>query len=470
MASAQESSPAPAEAPAAPTVPTPTEEKKEEKAPAPPALPGAAAPVEPLSLQAPGLTAPPAAPGLGDRFQRRLQLLPPGQLLFDLSVEEEYDDNAFRLGGRREADFRTVIVPAVALERKRGRSSLSLRYTPRIFEYVRFPELNRVDQSLVAAGSWNPTPRLRASVRESLLITEDPVESSALGIREVGLRRTTRNEVSPAFEIKLTNRSDLGLQYTNTVTDVENAGGDEGDDRTIHSGRIGLRRRFKRGGVSLAYTLTSADFTESADFLGHEGTLNTTWRLNPKNELLLGAGGVFRDRKGDRDFTVVTGNVGLNHQFSRRLQSTTTAGFQRFKESGSDPTRGFFTDSSLTWKVPRGSLTVRVERRFTESFNDIDNQGVIDVLRGSASFSYQVGPRLSFAVTGSFAREDFEEQDRQDLINSVSVDVRYRLTRVLFLSMGYRRFDRNSDGAGEDLTTNRVFLGLSLRFSTPLPF
>ncbi|MGH7479486.1 MAG: hypothetical protein ACREJ8_07875, partial [Candidatus Methylomirabilales bacterium] len=118
----------------------------------------------------PGPTTPPPAPGLIDRFQRRLDLIQPGQILFDLMVEEAYDSNAFETSTNPQSDFVTVIVPGLAIELAEGKTSLSLRYTPEILLYSRFPELNRVDHALRFAASWDPTPGLRLFLRDSLLI------------------------------------------------------------------------------------------------------------------------------------------------------------------------------------------------------------------------------------------------------------------------------------------------------------
>ncbi len=76
---------------------------------------------------------------------------------------------------------------------------------------------------------------------------------------------------------------------------------------------------------------------------------------------------------------------------------------------------------------------------------------------------------LTLSVRGSYSRVDFEEQDRLDLIGKLGIDIRYQLSRFLALTAGYNFFDRDSD-VEEDLTTNRVFIGLSLGFSPPLPF
>ena len=145
IASAQEPS-APSEAPARPSVSKSEEEEK--------ALPGAPAVEKAFELQAPSPTATPPAPGLVDRFQQRLDLVQPGQILFNLTVEEAYDDNVFQTSTNTESDFITVIVPAVSLDRTRRDTSLRLQYTPRILLYADFSELNRVNHSLLAAASW----------------------------------------------------------------------------------------------------------------------------------------------------------------------------------------------------------------------------------------------------------------------------------------------------------------------------
>ncbi len=466
VASAQVPSPAPGEVPTPPSVPTPPEEE-EIPPPAPPALPGAPTPVDILDFQAPPPTAPPVvAPGLVDRFQQRLELVPAGQILFSLTVEGEYDDNVFGEQDDREDDFRIVIVPAVAVERVRKTSSLRLRYSPRILKYIDFTDEDRVDHSLVAAWSWDTTPWFRVSVRDSLLITEDTAEA---GGRDTGLRRTIRNEVSPDLEFRLGPRSDLLVGYTNSFTDKEEVAGEE-DDSWIHKGRIAFRHRRPRGGVSLAYTLTTAAFDESSDFLSHEASLRASRRVTPRDELLFLAAGLLQDEDDDPDFTIITAGAGVTHEFSPQVSGTLTGGIQRFDEDDSDAEIGFATISNLTWTFPRGSLRLGVDQRFEETSDSVDNVGVVHILRGSASFAYQVGPRLDVVVNGSAAREDFEEEDRLDMVYRVGVDIRYRLSRLFTLTAGYTRFDRDSDKGGQDLTRNRVFIGLSVGYATPLPF
>ncbi len=162
--------------------------------------------------------------------------------------------------------------------------------------------------------------------------------------------------------------------------------------------------------------------------------------------------------------------MGLNHQFNPRLSATVSGGITQFDQIpfGADPR--FFTISSLTWTFPRGNLDLGFEQRFAQSFDTASNQGVVNVLGGSGSFSYQVAPRLVVTVNGSYFRNDFVQQlDRIDLVARVGIDIRYQIWRLLTLTAGYNFFDRNSD-VDNDLTTNRVFIGLSFGYSTPLPF
>ncbi len=460
---------------APPSASIPSSEREGEVPPSElPALPGEPGSEEPLGLQALGPTAPPSAPGLVDRFQQRLALVPPGRLVFNLTVEEEFDDNVFQVGGNRQSDFRTLIVPAIALQKGTGKTWLNLTYTPRILRYTRFPDLDRVDQSLSAAAAWDAAPWLRISVRESLLITEDVAAASPLGISRPGLNRTKRNEVSPGLEFRLTRQSDLALFYTNTVINSEGVA----EETTIQSGRVAFRHRLPRGEVSLAYSLTSADLTQGSDFIGHDANLSGSRRLGPNDELLLGLDGALRDQKdGAADSAILSGSVGLGHEFGPRLRSTVIFGVQDFAQGHSRPRLGFFTDSTLRWTHPRGDLVIRAERRFVETFSTVDNVGVINVLRGSTSFSYQLGPRLGLSVVGGLSRIEFEQSsalaptgERRDLVGTFGIDARYQVLRLLALTAGYQLFIRGSDPAGNDLTTNRVFIGLSIGSSAPLPF
>jgi hypothetical protein len=473
LASAQESAPAPGvPSPAtpseAPTPPAKPEEKPEEEEkvppPAPLALPGAPEPEDVLDFQAPDLTVPPDAPGLVDRYQQRLDLIQPGQLLFNLSVEEVYDTNAFNSSGNPQDDFVTVIVPAVAVQQTAKNASLSLRYTPRILKYIRFPELDRVNHTLRFAGSWDPSPGLRLFVRDSLLITDNAAqEASPLGISQPGRRRTTRNDLTPGVEVRLTSRSDLALEYRNVFIDREDA-----EDRRVNGGRVAWRHRLPRGGVSLEYRPAYVDRERSGNSFNHAGTVRTSYRLNPRNELLLRVAGSFVDNDVGEDTAFVVGDVGLNRQFNPQLRMRLTGGVQVFGLEEGDPQPRFFTDSNLVWTFPRGSLMLGFVQRFQNTFSTVDDVGVVLSTRGVGSFSYQAGPRLSLSVRGSYGRVKFQEQDRTDLVGRVGIDVRYRLWRNLSLTAGYNLFDRNSDVDANDLTTNRVFIGLSLALGTPI--
>jgi uncharacterized protein (PEP-CTERM system associated) len=163
--------------------------------------------------------------------------------------------------------------------------------------------------------------------------------------------------------------------------------------------------------------------------------------------------------------------VGFNHQFNPRLSATLNGGITVFGQDPFDADPRFFTDSSLTWTFPRGSLRLGIQQQFVQTFDTSDDQGVVNVLGGSGSFSYQLAPRLAVAINGSYFRNDFVQQlDRTDLVGRVGINMRYQLWQLLTLTAGYNLFDRNSDLGGNDLTTNRVFIGLSLGYSTALPF
>ncbi len=471
IASAQVSSPSPGEpsppaptgAPSPPSIPTP-EEEEEVPPPAPPAVPGAPVPEDVLDFQAPLPTTPSPAPGLVDRYQQRLDLIRPGQLLFNLTVEEVWDDNAFNTGTEGKEDFITVIVPAVAIDQRGAKTSLNLRYSPRILKYARFSELDRVDHSLRLAADWDPSPGLRVFLQDSLLITENTAQqASSLGISRSGLGRTTQNTLLTGLDVRLSPQDDLTVQYRNIIVDQ-----DRGEDRMVNGGGVIWRHSLPRGSVSVTYNGAYVDRDVSANSFNHAGAVRTTYELNPNDQLLLAAVASFSDNE-DADNSVVAGaSVGLNHQFNPNLTMLVTGGIQGFRLEDGDSDPRFFTNSHLAWTFPKGSLTVGVVNRFQNTFSTVDDVGVVLETRGFANFSYQAAPRLSLSINGSYSQVDFQEQNREDLVGRFRINIRYQLWRRLFLTAGYNFFNRDSDVNVNDLTTNRVFIGLSLGLSKPI--
>ena len=453
----------------APTAPKKAEEKPPEEVekpppPAPVTLPGAPVPADVLDLQVPGPTTPPPAPGLIDRFQRRLDLIKPGQILFDLMVEEAYDSNAFDTSTNPQYDFVTVIVPGLAIELAEGKTSLSLRYTPEILLYARFPEVNHVNQALRFAASWDPTPGVRLFLRDSLLITENTaIQASSLGIGQPGLQQTIQNNLSPGMEVRLGPQDTLLAEYENTIIDQAQ------DNRTINGGRVGWRHDLPRGGFNVTYDVASVDRESGDNSFSHAGTLRASYRLNPRDELLLGVGGSFVDNQVSENTAVVGGEVGLNHEFSPQLRGRVTGGAQVFGLEQGNPKPAFSTNSNLEWTFPRGSLTLGFVQGFENTFATVDDVGVVLNTNGFGSFSYQLGTRLSLSVSGSYGRVEFQEQDQTDLVGRATIDFRYQLWQSLFLTAGFTFFDRNSNVPDNDLTDYRVYIGLSMGLSTRLP-
>jgi hypothetical protein len=403
------------------------------------------------------------APGLIDRFQRRLDLIQPGQILFDVTVQEVYDSNAFDTSTNPQHDFITVIVPSLAVELVEANTSLSLRYTPEIQLYNRFSELNRVDQALRFAASWDPTPGLRLYLTDSLLITDETAqEASPLGIGPTGLQQTTQNELTPGMQIRLGPQDTLLAEYENIIID------EAGDNRLINGGRLGWRHDLPQGGLNLTYEAAYVDRETEGDSFNQTGALRLSHRLDPRNELLLGVVGFFEDNQGSPNTAVVGGDVGLNHEFNPQLRMHVTAGAQVFGLEEGDLEPRFYTNSNLEWTFPNGSLTLGVFQGYEQTFATVDDLGVVLSTRGFGSFSYQLAPRLNLFIAGGYGREEFQSgssEGETDLVGRATIDFRLQLWQSLFLTAGFTFFDRNSDVPDNDLTDYRAYIGLSMGLS-----
>jgi hypothetical protein len=176
------------------------------------------------------------------------------------------------------------------------------------------------------------------------------------------------------------------------------------------------------------------------------------------------------DNQVGENTAVVGGDVGLNHEFNPQLRMHVTGGVQVFGLEEGNPEPRFSTNSNLEWTFPNGSLTLGILQGYENTYATVDDVGVVLNTNGFGSFSYQLGPRLSLSVSGSYGRVEFQEQDQTDLVGRATIDVRFQLWQNLFLTAGYNFFDRNSNVADQDLTDHRVFIGLSMGLSSRLPF
>ncbi|MCI0484446.1 MAG: hypothetical protein L0Y78_07675 [candidate division NC10 bacterium] len=361
-----------------------------------------------------------------------------------------------------------MIVPGLAVELAEGKTSLSLRYTPEIQLYNRFSELNTVNHALRFATSWDATPGLRLFLRDSLLITDQTAqEASPLGIGQTGLNQTTQNDLSAGMEIRLGPQDTLLVEYENgIINEVE-------DDRLINGGSFGWRHDLPRGALNLTYEGAYVDRETEGDSFVQAGSLRASYPLDPRNELLLGVLGSFEDNQGSENTAVLGGDVGLNHVFNPQLRAHVTAGIQVFGLEEGDPEPRFYTNSNLEWTFPGGGLILGVFQGYENTFDTVDDVGVVLSTRGFGSFSYQLAPRLNLLIAGSYGREAFqsgEDEGQVDLVGRATIDFRFQLWQSLFLTTGFRFFDRNSNEADNDLTDYQAFIGLSMALSVPSPF
>ena len=264
------------------------------------------------------------------------------------------------------------------------------------------------------------------------------------------------------MEVRLGPQDALLAEYENILIDQAQ------DDRTINGGRVGWRHDLPRGGFNVTYDVATIDREIEGNSFAHAGTLRASYRLNPRNELLLGVLGSFEDNQESENTAILGGEVGLNHVFNPQLRMHVTAGVQVFGLEEGDLEPRFSTNSNLEWTFTNGSLTLGVFQGYENTFATVDDVGVVLSTNGFGSFSYQLAPRLNLLIAGSYGREAFQSgefEGRVDLVGRATIDVRFQLWQSLFLTAGFAFFDRSSNEADEDLTDYRAFIGLSMALS-----
>lgn len=178
-----------------------------------------------------------------------------------------------------------------------------------------------------------------------------------------------------------------------------------------------------------------------------------------------------------RDSTTHTLLAGIDHQFSPRLTASFRGGeeFRHYQDFGdensphfeADVQYRFGKDTSASWNISYGLQEGNVEASNTrKSFHTglIANRTITARIGASLSLfynhdDYSAGQAITSGGPGglvpAFSQDSF----------TISLSVRYAMTRSLGLSAGYDRTDVNSDGSTfGDYSRDRIWGGFNFSF------
>jgi len=412
-ATARAQEPATGETPPAPAQPPPPAPGP---APAPAPTPEPVPVIPPRQPIGPPPTVPSApertlpAPGAGVPVTATFQLVP------TLTLSEEYSDN-FNLSARdKQSNFRSSVSPGLRLLINSAftRGTVAYNFSPT--HDTATGELSYF-HSLLGQVQWQATPRWTLTVADALTRSDQPNEADALGLRQE--RRTfTSNRLSLDSDYLIgtiaTRQSyrmsifanDQGSETTSHVLAV-NATAPLYQTNSVSAGYEYLLSNAENGGSSIATgtgeILTTAN---AAEIRGHRVTAAARRQLTSRSAAGLSTSYALRtvtSDAGDSDFQLWTASLFTTYTLSSRLTINSSLGLNGLiTDSGQSRAPGFTSATSVSYQFARAVLSLTVNRGFSETFAEGENQGVVETDSVTASLSYPFTPLLFGRATAFY--------------------------------------------------------------------
>lgn len=354
--------------------------------------------------------------GAGLAWAQRITLSP------SITVSEEYDDNILLSSTDRQSDFVTAVSPALRLTITEHPWSVTATGALRGLYYARRSDLNSSTDNRQGSLTieYHPTPRLRASLTDTLVRSLDPGEVDPTTGITVGRFASTRNTVTPAVTYQLTPLTHLDLQYAFSVL---RSGSPLVEESDTHEATLGLRREFTRRTTgTLRYTFSRFEVEEAPARDAHLPRVGVAYALTPTARLSADGGPLFLERADGSTEVTAGGSVQYAQEFERGRLALTYD-----RSAGVAGTVGeVVTSQSLT-----------------------------------AVLSYSVTRTLTVALDGAVRSSEAAGTPTDFLVYAAGVRFDYRILRWLSANAGYRYFRQDDRSGPLDLERNVIFLGLT---------
>jgi hypothetical protein len=451
------------------------------------------APATTVPLQAPGLvigvsppgtfpidasprTPPPATIPSGP--QVILPTAPPSEArptrLFEfrpiVGVSEEYIDNFNRSPQNPQSNYRSMVSPGLQVLLDYGFLTGSASYTLDAF-YDSLPKTPGFHHTLAALLAWQATPRLRLSVAESLLESDNPAQADRLQINQAR-QKFSSNQLSLTSEYSLGTfdtkeyyrRSDFTSQTSTTQSNIFGLSATKSLDR-IHV-------------VSAGYEYLTSDTTFSASqpgttsattLSGHQITASFSRDLTATTTAGISGAYAIRDQQGatgNTSFNRRTLSIFSNYILEDKIIVRSDIGVAQLTTDGSSSDPVLTSTSNISyWRGP-AVFTLGIERGFAESFGQGQNFGVVKTSSYSGSVLYRFTPLLSGQINGSYRENEFTgagggTAGQAAKIYTAGLNITYQIARWLTGTIEAGHTNSQSSTGLASFTENRVRVSLN---------
>jgi hypothetical protein len=412
-----------------------------------------------------------------------------GQILTltpSLSLGERYDDNIFETSTDKESDFVTVVTPGIQLRYQPTSSTLlELDYRTDFEFFAQNSDQNQIGQRGTLRFASPITPRLSLTVRDSLIITEEPGDRFVEIDEETGLReisqgsreQTIRNRAAATLEFLLAARSTLSLLFDSLVDDVGQV--DEVDEfRYTFGAEFGYLTDIRRESrLRLFYDVTLHTFaengplspgeTEQPDFQVHTINVGYFHAFSPTlvGDVAVGYAITRSDAATEDDHNAFIANLGLTKtlrdgRIAFRYRRTLTSG----RGEGGSVLADIFTLAIATSLTPKITAGLSSNLSFYNFLATDEDDRTFWVIRPGLAYQMLRFWRLSFDY--DFSITSFDTSTRADRTeHQLTFTSQFTIREALFLSLIYRyrarQFGSGATEGDEEFNRNEVMLTVS---------
>lgn len=408
----------------------------------------------------------------------------PFQFRAFLRAEGEYTDN-FSLSEKNKRDeFREILTPGASFQLSTGRSQAEISYAPSLVHSSLNDEEVQVFHLFDAKGSLALAERLTLRAADHFLRNDEPNLTDPRGIRRdrtILIQNTLNSDLTykrdtwsltPHYAVTL-NRTESGVQATATSGNAATAGSEERS--IVHAiGSDGTLDILGRNTLGAGYELTVGESKVADDFVGHLGRVSFSRELTPLMTASLNGSLAHRDVQGGSDYNILRGDLGISRNVSPLYTVEARVGYGLFDVVGGQRRSDvdFLLKGTYTGKAIR--FTGTSSQSFQETFLERNNVGVTRTQESAMELRYEPTVDLALTLRGRLAQNRFlqsesatssgQQKDREDTLLDGGIELAFRLTRLLSLTLGYTHTRVDSNVRGFDYQNNRVRLGLTATY------
>lgn len=346
-----------------------------------------------------------------------------------LTLSEEYDDNVLLSPTDRQSDFVTTVNPGLRLTLKESPWTVTAAASLRAVYYGERSELNSSTDNRQGhfAIEFRPTPRLTASLSDTVVRSLDPGEVDPETGIITGRFASTRNSLRPAVSYQLNPLTRIHLQYAFTILRSDSTLVQESD---THEAGLSVERELTpRTSGTLRYDFGHFQTEDGPGRDAHLPAIGLVHSLSPTTQVAADAGPLVREKPDGKTEITLGGRVRYNQDFSRgRL--------------------------SLSYDRSARVAGVRGEAAAAQTLR--------------LNVNYRVGPAVTVALESGVTATREPEVAVDFLVYSAAIRVDYQLLRWLSVNAGYRHQSQDDRAGPLDIERNVIFIGLTASPDVPV--